>query len=96
MVPATWSGPPASALAATWPAQPRGSGQGSAARSTGSSVSTDAVAGDRRQVDADVPQPRAAHGQRGGEHHLLVALAGELGQAPRDVDVGRREHARRR
>ena len=42
-----------------------GSGHGSAERSTGSSASTVAVVADRRQVDEDVAEARAADGQRG-------------------------------
>ena len=40
-----------------------------------------------------VRQARSADGERRGEEHRLVGLAGELGQAERDVDVGRDEHS---
>ena len=71
-----------------------GSGHGSVARSIGSSTSTVAVSWIRSEVDEDVPDARRAHGQRGGQHHGLVRLADEAGEARRHVHVGRREHAR--
>ena len=48
---------------------------------------------DARQVHVHVRQARRADGERRGEEHRLVVLAGQLGQAERDVDVGRDEHS---
>jgi hypothetical protein len=48
---------------------------------------------DRREVDEHVAEARRADRERRRERDRLVVLAGNHGEADRDVDVGRREHA---
>ena len=46
-----------------------------------------------RQVDVDVPEAGPADGERDGQLNGLVVLAEQGGQPPRDMHVGRGEHA---
>ena len=75
------------------------SSQGRPLRSTGSWVSTIAVSRIVGEVDVDVPEPRAAHGQRHGQLHGGVIDLAQRAQPPRDVHVGgggRRRRPRKR
>ena len=46
-----------------------------------------------REVDVDVPEPRRADGERGGQRDVRVVLAGQRQQPHGDVHVGGRQHA---
>ena len=48
---------------------------------------------DALEVDEHVPDARGAHGECGGEQNGIIGSADKLGQPPRDVHVGGREHA---